>query len=173
MLISIGIGILYGIIKKGNIYNLILGLRCIYIIIISYGIEITDKLLYNFLKFESQHMFLCLISYILFFMFIIFNIKNKLGSIICFAGGLLNFFVIALNGFNMPVREVPELSGKDLGIGYIFSNTETKLYFLGDIIKIPIPVIGGMISIGDILICIGIIFLVKDIMMKNKLPESK
>lgn len=75
-------------------------------------------------------------------------------------GAFLNALVVILNNYKMPVligpdhplaKEVTEQTHK-----YCFADAETKLAFLGDCI----PFGGGMTSVGDILILVGLFLIV-------------
>lgn len=84
---------------------------------------------------------------------------------VIFASCALNFFVIALYGFQMPIapfaREMPEMAATlarvDSGVyfRYTVANAGDPFWFLGDVILIPIKGIGGFASIGDLLLGIG------------------
>ena len=103
-------------------------------------------------------------EYLLLLIFCVFNRKSKAIWII-FTACLLNFFVIALYGFQMPVapfvRDMPEMAAIVARIEsgeyfrYTIANTSNPFWFLGDVIFIPIRRIGGLASIGDVLLGLG------------------
>jgi hypothetical protein len=121
-------------------------------------------------------------EYLLLFLFCAVNRKSWPVWII-FAACALNFTVIALNGFQMPVapfaREMPEMAATIAKIDsgeffrYTVASVSDPLWFLGDVIVIPIKVIGGFASIGDLLLGIGCGALFASWMLKKKQPEKK
>ncbi|MDI6601650.1 MAG: DUF5317 domain-containing protein [Thermoanaerobacteraceae bacterium] len=93
-------------------------------------------------------------------------------------GVFLNMTVIAINGGRMPVLlEAAKRAGlMDLAeslmqgslISHVMITPDTPLWFLGDIIYIPKPYPRpDVLSIGDIFICIGLFFLIQDILVKK------
>jgi hypothetical protein len=119
-------------------------------------------------------------EYLLLVVFCVLNRKSKAIWII-FTACLLNFFVIALYHFQMPVapfaREMPEMAAIIARIesGEYFRYTVAKagdpFWFLGDVIFIPIKNIGGLASIGDVLLGLGCGALFLSWMLTKK-PES-
>ena len=92
-------------------------------------------------------------------------------------GVFLNFLVIAANGGYMPVS----LAGAErLGVSSVSSagvlreaqtqavivSEGTKLWLLGDIIPWPDSLGGGMISLGDVVLCLGVFYAVQCIMLR-------
>lgn len=76
------------------------------------------------------------------------------------AGTLMNFLAIAANGGAMPVSakaiELSGQSGTPTGLHTLIGE-QTRLWFLSDIIPVPVPLPQrGVISIGDVLIIAGI-----------------
>ena len=76
----------------------------------------------------------------------IFNTHLTLVLTLMSMGSLLNIFVMAMNDNKMPVLD----SGFDASI-YILMDHSTKFNILGD----WIPLIGSIISIGDIVVVVG------------------
>jgi len=84
---------------------------------------------------------------------------------IIFTACALNFFVIALYGFQMPVapfaRDIPEMAATIAKIEsgeyfrYTIANASDPFWFLGDVIVVPLKRIGGLASIGDVLLGLG------------------
>jgi len=52
---------------------------------------------------------------------------------------------------------------------HMLLTAETKLWFLADIIPLPVPFLARVISIGDILIYVGIFYFIQ----KKMLPRQK
>ncbi|MFW6148665.1 MAG: DUF5317 domain-containing protein [Atribacterota bacterium] len=92
-------------------------------------------------------------------------------------GVLMNTFVILVNGGKMPVlinqQMIQEINGNTLlGVGqnaiHSLKSNETLFAFLGDVISIPKPFPGAsIISVGDIMIFIGLFILIQKTMMKE------
>jgi hypothetical protein len=103
-------------------------------------------------------------EYLLLFAFCALNIKSRPVWII-FLACALNFFVIALFGFRMPVspyaREIPEMAAAVARIDsgeyfrYTMAGASDPFWWLGDVILVPIQRIGGFASIGDLLLGLG------------------
>lgn len=93
-------------------------------------------------------------------------------------GVFLNMVVIALNGGRMPVllkaakkagfTELADSLARGGLISHVMITPGTPLWILGDIIYIPKPYPRpDVLSIGDIFICIGLFFLIQDILVKK------
>ena len=96
-------------------------------------------------------------------------------------GFFLNFLVIAFNGGSMPVS-LDALGPKAHDIflqaeqtqrvlTHSILTSETPLWFLADIIPIPLPFIRYVASVGDIFISVGI-FLFVYLNMKQKSAQN-
>lgn len=105
--------------------------------------------------------------------------RRSSGFIWIFAGVFLNFLVMALNGGRMPVSV--EVAAKVLDPSYIQELTgglyakhaamsdSTLLGFLGDVIPFRRPYLGAqVISIGDIIMNIGIFIYIQYLMVTRK-----
>jgi len=134
---------------------LALGMRLATAFLAAKGIELT----------LLQIVAYCLFAYVLW--------RNlKLPGMKLFAlGVVLNFLVIFINGGMMPVSAqaiaaagLPEPAGT-----HMLLTAETKLWFLADIIPLPVPFLARVISIGDILIYVGIFYFIQ----KKMLPRQK
>lgn len=89
-------------------------------------------------------------------MLLIAFLHNRLNaSILLMAGGIfLNFIVIGLNG-GMPVKAASTVAFNDSI--HLQLTASTYLPWLGDVIVWPFPgALGGMVSIGDILLSAGV-----------------
>jgi len=111
--------------------------------------------------------------YILSFGLILFGLyKNKhiTGIKLSMAGIVLNQIVIILNGGRMPVSEDAllrlnmldqlKILQQDIVITHTLINSSTKLYLLSDIIPVRY-ILPKVISIGDILLSIGIFLMIQ------------
>lgn len=105
------------------------------------------------------------ISYLLNLFFLIANGRNRLFLLFGGSGTLLNYAVIAVNGFRMPISQTVLGAAGFQGVPesqrvlYAVADGNTKLSLLGDQIYLPGPV-EGFASIGDVLLAIGVAALV-------------
>ena len=117
------------------------------------------------LPFEAWAWLPLLLSYGLIFLFLWQNRHLKKTCLLVGAGGACNLAVIAANGWRMPVasRAAPcsESSAAD---------ASTRLLFLGDILYCPLPLFGGLASLGDILLAAGVFFCLMACMRPSRLP---
>ncbi|KGG80097.1 DUF5317 domain-containing protein [Caloranaerobacter azorensis] len=123
------------------------------------------------------------LSYILIFIGLILNFKNK-SMILVFIGTLLNFIVIVANGGRMPVSPEGlktaglisnlEMLKNDMIITHTLITDSTKLSILGDIIPLSKPYpFPKMISIGDIFLGLGIFCFIQGAMTKKGIFSRK
>lgn len=124
--------------------------------------------------------FALIIVYGLLFWFCFSNIPQGIWAAFLLGGTLLNFLVIAANGFRMPVLALPwkhmiqgsmmeALIGGDV-FGYVLADVHTRLLFLGDVIAIaPFGKLLGFASPGDIVMGIGAAMLAYKAVKSNPL----
>lgn len=122
---------------------------------------------------------LCL-AYGLLFLFLWRNRHLKKTALLMGAGSLLNLLVIALNGWRMPVsaratallspQGLAALTAGDIPM-YALADAGTLLPFLGDILYLPLPLIGGFASVGDLLLAAGLFFCLMAVMDPPRLPR--
>lgn len=166
ILLALIIGIIIGYILKGRLKNLALSIKVPILVILSIIPEIFTGYLSDKLPslFPRYLWLLILVEYILLFAFIICNLRNKYMYIVAF-GVLLNFAVIMANGGRMPVSQaiysIPSLERTIERIlagdvpEYFIMEKKVTLWYLGDII--PVPIWGaGLGSVGDIFIMAGV-----------------
>lgn len=113
--------------------------------------------------------FFSFFSHILLFAFLYYNRKYK-GVYLILAGSILNFIVMYLNGFKMPIegdffKEIVDIATyqstlQGASLHHVIINESTKLWQLGDIIPFlkpyPFP---KLVSIGDIILAVGFVML--------------
>jgi len=123
-----------------------------------------------------------LIVYIMLFMGVWYNRDNKY-IVLAGLGIFLNALVIYLNGGRMPVSvemsRFAQINPKD--IEWLVSNNvathqpitdKTLLWFLGDVIPLPKPYpFPKVISIGDVVLALGIFLYIQQQMVKR--PKAK
>lgn len=129
--------------------------------------KIADFLYYNFSRIH-------IITYSLLLLGLVLNIKEK-GFLIAASGALFNFFALIFNNGKMPVSpgglKVAKLFNQlallaeDAILTHSLINSKTKLSFLCDIIPVPKPYpFPKVISIGDIILAIGLFVLIQKYM---------
>ncbi len=103
---------------------------------------------------------------------LLFAYQNKkfwLPALLISAGSLMNFAVIAANAFRMPVSEralsvytdmTPEAVIAKHADYFVACGDKAKLLFLGDVIYVPVPLVGGFLSLGDIVLALGVCILI-------------
>ncbi|XOQ48358.1 MAG: DUF5317 domain-containing protein [Eubacteriales bacterium] len=122
-------------------------------------------------------------SYLCIFAFLFLNRQKRIPVSLIGLGAFCNFFVIACNGWRMPVSVralsvYPDITAEAVyakKANYFVALQGANFSFLSDVIYVPIPRIGGFISIGDILLGLGTAcFIVQTLADKlnNKHPES-
>lgn len=127
---------------------------------------------------ERYSMYLHILSYLVLFVGIISN-REYPSMWVVFLGSLVNFLVITLNGGAMPVSlEGLHRAGLDnyaqiISAGGIATHqpltSSTVLSFLADIMVLPEPYpFSKVLSVGDILISIGIFIFVQRAMLMEK-----
>lgn len=168
--------VIVGFFRKGNLKGLSsLKLKWGWIFPLLLGIEILVFALQNhfpFLGRISNGIYMLVYAAGLLFLFI--NRKQSGFKLILF-GVFLNFLVMAVNGGRMPVSEQ---AASVLDPGYIDAlknslyakhqllTDSTKLSFLGDIIPLTKPYPHTqVISIGDVLMNIGVFFFIQHLMV--------
>lgn len=174
--------ILLGYLLKGSLKNLDASeIKGLYLVFIAFFIEflVVITIRKHLLSNGSITFLLDLIMYGLLIIFIYLNRKNVYIVMMGF-GFLLNAIPIFLNGGAMPVDvnatvkaglypsiEKAKVASEGL---YTIINSDTKLWFLGDII--PITFLRHVvISIGDVILAIGLMLFVVTGMKKTKLNK--
>jgi hypothetical protein len=172
--ISLAAAIVLGYILGGRIKNLEnIKLRAIYLIFISFGLELLIVMCMRkgLLRIGTTTYFLDVVMYSLLLIFVLLN-RRDLCIVIMGVGFLLNATPIFLNGGAMPVsQEAIKIVGFNTNISseglYTITDSSTILWFLGD--TIPIKFISSfIISIGDIFTSIGLMLLIITGMKKKK-----
>jgi hypothetical protein len=155
------ISIIVGLLRGGNIERLgELGLRALPLVWLAFALRLSVGLLDR--RGFAYAAWVLVTAYLLFFVAVGLNLSAP--GMKCFGlGSFLNFLVIALNGGTMPVspRAMMMAGITDPPTGtHSLLTAQTRLGFLGDIIPAwtPFP---QVISVGDILIIIGIFMFIQ------------
>ena len=117
------------------------------------------------------------LSYLLLLLFVWKN--RHLTAAACFIGlgSLCNYVVIAANGFRMPVSPDAMSALSPEGAAallageipmYAAAGSATRLLFLGDLFWFPLPPFQGFASVGDLLLSVGVFFLLMALMAPVK-----
>lgn len=174
------ISLIVGFFRKGNLKSLpYLTFKYGWIFPLLLVIEIFVFIFQNKIVFLGKVSgFIYIAVYILGLLFIAMNRKNP-GFLLIFVGVLLNFLPIILNGGRMPVSleaaSILDPSYKDALLHGMYAKhaaltDSTQLGFLGDIIPITKPYPKTqIISIGDIVMNIGIFLYIQYIMLRHPL----
>ena len=180
-LLAIIVGMAVGALCRGRLSNLpSLKLRAVWILLVALFIQVLI-----FPLFLPQPLFpyaiapLHLVSYAMVLVWILMNLRLRPMWIVGL-GGVLNFLVLAVNGGYMPVSldalvQAGEAStANHLAATGVYANVipmgaDTRLNFLGDILAMPdwVP-LARVLSLGDIVIAMGIAWLIAKGMMGNE-----
>lgn len=181
LLIFIAAGLAYSFLSGGRLKNLeSCPVRQWWLPIASALIEFAGRTLDGKWDVIPDFVFI-LVQYLLLMAFVLVNYKKDWSLLIFGGGTLMNFFVIAANGFRMPVlmqlfdKLEPEVATKLQNgeiWGYALAKVDSPLLFLGDVFFIPIPFFNGFASIGDFLIGMGAFFLCV-FCLKGKKPKPR
>lgn len=165
MALGVAVGIAIGLVRGGRLIRLANpGYRFLGLLIASYLIMMAEVVIYRFTRFDGMHGAVVQLSYGLTLLFLSFNARYLFGVLGCALGTICNLLVISLNAYRMPVGG---FSGEVNALGYALADESTRLLFLGDVIRVPVPYLGGMASVGDLLLMIGVAFLVIEAMGKR------
>lgn len=179
LLVCAGLGVLAGWIGGGSLRGIgRYALRGILIPIAAYALKAGAAAL---LQPQNGALAVCLVQYILLFLFLLLNHRRPVWPLLAFAGTLMNFLVIACNGGCMPVSSALLTgAGERLTMlangqiyAYSLANAFTRLAFLGDIIRLgsaanPL----GYASIGDLVLSAGVGILGWQMVRAGKTPCS-
>lgn len=177
------ISFIVGLFRKGNLRAFSqLNLKWGWVFPLLLIVQLTVFTLQNNSEFLGQLSgSIYILVYIIGLLFLFLNRKNP-GFILIFIGVFLNFLVMVVNGGRMPVSVE---SAAVLDPGYIEALKEslyakhtmltstTHFGFLGDVIPISDPYPRTqIISIGDIIMNIGIFFFIQYIMVRHPLAKK-
>ena len=178
LFLSIIIGLLVGIVRKGNIFRLGY-LQLVWIAILPLVAVVLYKY-YPGIPFWAK-VVTTSISYLCVMMFVIANRKYTFAAAFMGLGTLCNYLVIAINSFRMPISAralliYPTMTAEAVfsqRADYFVATDGAKLMFLGDVFYMPIKFLEGFFSVGDVILAIGMFFLIVQVMGKNKVERKK
>ena len=177
------ISVIVGLFRRGNLNGLAtLKLKCGWIFPILLLIQIAVTSLQGDIEFIGQiGGYLYIAVYIIGFVFLYIN-RNLPGLILILIGVFLNFLVMSVNGGRMPVSAEAAAAIDPMYVEvfkaaiteteyakHILLTESSRLKFLADIIPLTKPYpITQIISIGDVVMNIGIFNFVQHLMLANK-----
>lgn len=177
------ISFIVGFLRKGNLRALAqLKLKWGWIFPLLLVVELAVFMLQNDSKFLGQISgYIYIIVYVIGLLFLFMNRKNP-GFILIFIGVFLNFLVMVLNGGRMPVSVEAaavldpgyiEALKESLYAKHMMLTSSSHLGFLGDVIPISDPYPRTqIISIGDIIMNIGIFFFIQYLMVHHPMAKK-
>lgn len=178
------LSIIVGFIRKGNLYGLAeLSLKGA---LIFPAILLIQVFIYIFQERSALVMtvsvYVIMVVYVVGLYFLWLN-RNLHGFMLIFVGVFLNFLVMAVNGGRMPVSleaaEILDPMYVEVLVNGVYAKhtalTEsTRLAFLGDVIPINIPFrMAQVVSIGDVIMNIGIFLFIQHLMLSHKKYKKK
>lgn len=174
LLILSVISIIIAMIRKGSFSNILdCGIRAWYLFVVALvaflAVQVGDGMDIEFIQTYAK--FFIMGAYALVLVGAIFNLSN-LWMIPLLAGSLCNFVVIFMNGGKMPLSEsamrIAGITASVVGESSVMSvaSSSTSLPILGGIIPIPLPgVLAQVISLGTVLIGIGLFFVIQNVLL--------
>jgi hypothetical protein len=177
------ISFIVGLFRKGNLRAFSqLNLKWGWVFPLLLIVQLTVFTLQNHSEFLGQLSgSIYILVYIIGLLFLFLNRKNP-GFILIFIGVFLNFLVMVVNGGRMPVSvesaavldpSYMEALKESLYAKHTMLTSTTYLGFLGDVIPISDPYPRTqIISIGDIIMNIGIFLFIQYIMVRHPLAKK-
>jgi len=145
------------LLRGGRLINLAdIRLQYWWLLLLGFGIQAATALLPDRDWTRSAATAMILVSYLPLLILVLIN-RNREGMWLAGFGVLMNFSVIALNG-GMPVLEGAAVVAAGLGggAGGFRLDASTRIPFLGDVIPVRLFGIGQVISLGDVLLAVGL-----------------
>lgn len=178
------LGVVIGFVRNGSIRNIsITKIRGWFLVLLAFIIQISTLIFRDMHVVESYGSYFYIASAVLIILTLILNIDKK-GMWIILIGAILNFLVVIINENKMPISlDGLELAGLQNIMDGIKNGNITNYMdidqvtnwtkYLGKYIVIPKPYpMAKVISIGDILMSLGIILVVQGQMMKPYLTTK-
>lgn len=176
---SVVIGIIIGVVQHGRLTNIgITGIRGWYLILAALLLGISPMFSINSPFFDDFGVYIYIFSLIVMFAVLLLNLDKK-GFWIIAVGAGLNLFVMLLSGLRMPIYmeglRIAGLEGMISGIesgeiiNYVsMESLDSWTRFMGKLIVLPKPYpLAKVVSIGDLLMSLGIVFYIRGEMVKK------
>lgn len=178
---AVVLGISIGLVRNGSLRNIsITKIRGWFLILLALVLQVITFIFPNISIVQSYEKQFYIVTAVLIILTLIINLDKK-GIWIILIGALLNYVVVFINGFKMPIYfEGLKLAGLDHMVEGI-KNGEIVNYMsldkvtnwtkhFGKYIVIPKPYpMAKVISIGDIIMSLGIVLFIQGEMLKSYL----
>lgn len=174
---AIIIGLLIGGFRNGRLTNIIdMNIRGWYLILISLILSLLPVFLGNLESVSNIQNYLLLFSMIIVLVVVLLNLDKK-GVWLILIGGLFNIAILLFNGFKMPVN-LATLEGAGLTslfegitdgsiVSYAASSAEGFMKIFTKFIVVPKPYpFPKIMTLGDIIMSLGIVFMIVGEMMR-------
>jgi hypothetical protein len=149
------------LLRGGRLINLAdIRLQYWWLLLLGFGIQAATVLLHDTERTREVATVMILVSYLPLLALVLIN-RHREGMWLAGLGVLMNFSVIALNG-GMPVlREAATIAAAGpaalpLDVKHVLLDSSTRIPFLGDVIPVRLFGIGQVISLGDVLLAVGL-----------------
>lgn len=183
LLFCLVVSIVIGYLRKGRLSNYLEDpLRGLFFPIIAFGLEVAFGFLRGWLPWPT-HIWLGIavtVEYTMIFSFIFLNRKRKAFWVIL-VSSVLNFVVIAANGFRMPISPVVynytqfanivERVSAGKMVEYVLVGWDAPLWWLGDTIPV-LWIFPGLASVGDLGLALGVFILIQEIMCPKQIRKA-
>ncbi len=175
---AVVLSLIVGLLRKGKLKRLgLVDVKVIYLFFFGAMIQI---LLFRMadaggtgfnLWIYNQFYWLHILSYVIITLPLVLN-ANYMGFRFMAIGTIFNLIPIMFNEGKMPVR-VPVQYDPVFDLGHTLFVAETKMKFLSDIIFVgppyPLP---KVLSIGDLLLIVGVFWFIQSVMMDKNLDQK-
>lgn len=149
------------LLRGGRLINLAdIRLQHWWLLLLGFGMQAATVLFHDTESARGAATALILASYLPLLALVLINRQRK-GMWLAGLGVLMNFSVIALNG-GMPVLEGAAMiaaagpASLVLDVKHVLLTVSTRLPFLADVIPVRLLGIGQVISLGDVLLAVGL-----------------
>jgi hypothetical protein len=183
MLVFLAVSVAVGYLRGGRLANYLEDpLRGVFLPIAAFGLEMLLNPIRRVLPWPSEQWLWIAVSaeYLLIFIFVFLNRRRRSFWVVAIAS-VLNFAVIALNGFRMPIspvvhdyaifENIVERVSAGKMVEYVLVGYDAPLWWLGDTIPV-LWVVPGLASVGDIGIALGMFLLMQEIMCPRRAEQS-
>jgi len=174
---AVALGLFIGGFKGGRLTNIIdMNIRGWYLIILSLFLSMSPIFLRNFDNITNTSVMLMFFSMVILLLVLILNLDKK-GVWLVLVGGLFNVAIMAFNAFKMPVM-MSGLEGAGMTsliegladgsiINYVASEATGAMQVFTKFIIVPKPYpFPKILTIGDIMMSIGMLWMIVGEMMR-------
>jgi hypothetical protein len=158
------IAITVALLRGGRLINLAdIRLQFWWLLLLGFGLQAATGFLHDTEQARGVATAMILVSYLPLLILVLVN-RRREGMWLAGLGILMNFSVIALNG-GMPVLEGAAVIAGSKAVGaatlpldfkHVLLDASTRLPFLADVMPVRLFGIGQVISLGDVLLAVGL-----------------